>query len=318
MNHELGMLAFIVFSCFCLRFVVEIITTILIADQKPAISAFIKLIAQALSALVIVIQTKVTQGSLLYIGATYSTVPVFVAFVASIYLYRSKYKDFTPRIKHVQLKYAKNLMNIGIKFFVIQIAVVVMFTTDSMIITQLFGPEQVTVYSIAYKYFSVISMTFALITSPLWSAYTEAWVKKDIVWIHNTIKKLKKIWFMYLILGICMVVFSHLLFRLWVGEKMVIPFKLILFMALYVIVGAYGAIYVNFINGTGKIQLQFYTAFFAAVLNIPLSVFFAKTLHLGPAGVILATLFCISYGPLIGPIQYKKIITGNAKGIWNK
>ena len=48
-------------------------------------------------------------------------------------------------------------MNIGLDFFIIQIASIILFSTDNFIITQLFGPEQVTPYNIALKYFTIIT-----------------------------------------------------------------------------------------------------------------------------------------------------------------
>ena len=89
-------------------------------------------------------------------------------------------------------------------------------------------------------------------------------------------------------------------------------------MFLYVNTLSYGNIFVWFINGVGKVQLQTVGSIIGALFNIPLSYFFAKTCGLGPSGVILASLICIGYGPILAPIQFKKIINGNANGIWNK
>ena len=89
-------------------------------------------------------------------------------------------------------------------------------------------------------------------------------------------------------------------------------------MCIYVLVLAWGNIFVNFINGVGKIQLQLYIGIAGTLLNIPLSYFFAKNLGMGVAGVISATIVCIAFGPIFAPIQFKKIINGTATGIWNK
>lgn len=318
LNSELNLLFFIVFSFFCIRFVVQIISTILTADQRPALSALIKLIAQLISAIIIFILTLTTSGSLIYISMVYSATPVLIMIIASIYFYLKDYKEYIPSVRFVQFRYTKKLMNLGIKFFIIQIAVIVMFSTDNLIVTQLYGPEQVTPYSIAYKYFNLIGMTFTILVTPFWSAFTEAWVKKDFNWIERIVKKLRKIWVLYLLLGIAMVSLAKFIYALWVGKDITIPFSLTLAMGVYFLARAYGGIYVNFLNGTGKVKLQFYTAFISAIINIPLSVFFAKTLNLGLAGIILATFVCISYGPFVAPIQYRKIMNGTAKGIWNK
>ena len=72
------------------------------------------------------------------------------------------------------------------------------------------------------------------------------------------------------------------------------------------------------LNGTGKIRLQMYAWILAAIINIPLSIFFAKTLDLGTVGIVLGTI--VSMFPLIilSPIQVRKILKLKDKGIWAK
>lgn len=89
---------------------------------------------------------------------------------------------------------AKDLFSLGAKFFIIQIAAILLYQTNTIIISQLFGPEQVAPYNIAFQYFSIIMMVFSIIVSPFWSAFTEAWVKNDIQWIKNIMNKLFKVW----------------------------------------------------------------------------------------------------------------------------
>ena len=81
---------------------------------------------------------------------------------------------------------------------------------------------------------------------------------------------------------------------------------------------AYGSIYVMFINGVGKVRLQMMSSIIGGVLNIPLSIFLANNCGLGLSGVILASMICMFYGAVLGPVQYRKIMNGTAKGIWNK
>jgi Na+-driven multidrug efflux pump len=88
-------------------------------------------------------------------------------------------------------------------------------------------------------------------------------------------------------------------------------------MALFVLLITFNMIYVNFINGVGKIKLQLVTALISMTINIPLSIYFGKYLGWGSPGVILATCFCMGYSVILRPIQYFKIINNSAKGIWD-
>ncbi|MEO9070470.1 MAG: hypothetical protein ABI261_05515, partial [Ginsengibacter sp.] len=49
MNHEVSIVAFVVFSYFSLQFVLRIITTLLTANQQPAIESFVNVLGQAIS-----------------------------------------------------------------------------------------------------------------------------------------------------------------------------------------------------------------------------------------------------------------------------
>jgi len=131
---------------------------------------------------------------LIYLGTVFSVTPVLVLLSSSLWFYTHSYKKYAPSVKFVKFHFARDLMSLGIKFFVIQLAAVIFYQTSNIIIAHLFGPQEVTPYNIAYKYFSVITMSFSIIMLPLWSAYTEAWVKRDIDWIKNTINKLILIW----------------------------------------------------------------------------------------------------------------------------
>ncbi|MBI2419879.1 MAG: polysaccharide biosynthesis C-terminal domain-containing protein, partial [Ignavibacteriales bacterium] len=73
-----------------------------------------------------------------------------------------------------------------------------------------------------------------------------------------------------------------------------------------------------FINGVGKIRLQFYSAIFILIVNIPLSVILVKIPSLGIAGIVIANCLVLFISSIWAPLQYYKIINGTAKGIWNK
>jgi len=316
--EELTYLSFIVFGFFFLRFIIKLVSIVLTADQRPAVANTFGPLGNLVALVLIYILTKTTQGSLIYIGWVLSAVPVLVLIVATVYFYTNDYKQIAPSIKYVKMEYAKDLLNLGVKFFAIQIVGLIIYQSSTIIIAQNFGPAEVTTYNIAYKYFSVLIMVFTIIVSPLWSAYTEAWVKNDIDWIKNTVKKLLIIWSIVSIVGIIMLIFSQQFYYLWIGNKIFVPFNLSLMLLIYFITLTFGGIFVMFINGVGKIKLQMYFSVFAVVIFITAALIFIKYFHMGIKGLILAMILSNFFGIVLAPIQYKKIITYKAKGLWNK
>lgn len=316
MGRELTILALIVFVFFCLQFILQLITTIITANQQPAKASFFNLLGSIFSLIVIFILTKTTSGNLIYLGLALGCTPVLVLTSSSLWFYTHEYRKYAPSLKLVNFSYARNLMTLGLKFFLIQIAFVILYETSNIVITQLFGPAQVTPYNIAYKYFSVVPMVFSIVLTPFWSAFTEAYVKKDEQWIRNTIRKLQKFWLLFLAGALLMLALSNKVYQLWVGSMVQVPFLLSACIFLYVMINAWCMIFSMFLNGVGKLKLQLYSSLFGALINIPLAIFLAK--QIGIAGVVLSTCILGLFSAVWSPLQYRKIMNNTASGIWNK
>ncbi len=311
-------LALIIFGFFFLRFVVKLISIVLYADQRPALANAFNPIGNLLSLIVILVLTKITKGSLIYLGLTLSILPVLVLIISSIYFYNTKYKNIAPSFKYINFKYSRDLLKLGIKFFLIQLSGLIIYQSSNIIITQFFGPDQVTIYNIAYKYFSVISMGFSIIITPFWSAFTEAWVNNDVIWVKKSIKKLLIVWLILCFIGINMFIFSNSFYHLWIGDNIIIPTEISEALLIYFIVYIWGGIYSVFLNGVGKIKLQMYASMVGAVLFITSSIILIKYFKLGLVGLIWASIISNFDGILLAPIQYYRIINNKAIGIWNK
>lgn len=315
-NKELNLLVIIVITFFCIQFVLKLITTILTADQKPALASIFDLFGKILSLIIIFILIKTTTGNLIYLGIALSSTSTLVLLASSIWFYRKKYKIYRPSFKYIDFSKSKDLLNLGLKFFFIQIAGVLLYQTNNIIISQLFGPENVTPYNISFKYFSVLMMVFSIIMTPLWSAFTDAWVKMEIEWIKRIMKKLFRLWGLLVIVGLFMLLISQFVYDFWIGDKVQIPFLMSLLIVLWVLINTWNGIFSQFLNGVGKIKLQMYLGLIAAIINIPLSIFLGK--EIGIEGVLSANLIVLIAGIIIYPIQYNKIINNRASGIWNK
>ena len=318
MQKEVTILATVVVVFFIMRFVTGLISVILTADQRPALSGLLTFLGNLTALAGVYIITKITEGSLVYIGIALSAAPVIVYIVASVWYFGRDYSFCRPSLKFFHRQYLKDLMSLGVQFFIINIAVLVIFTTSNLIITQLFSPAEVTPYNIAYRYFSMITMGFEIILVPLWTAFTDAYVKKDIPWIKNTIRNLLFVWGGMIILSLVMLAFSGIFYHFWVGPGVTIPFSMSALLAGYVILATWCNLWAYFINGTGKIRISLYIAIFQAVANIPLAIFLAHNAHLGPQGVVLATMIVMLAGAILSPIQSIKIIEGKDSGLWGK
>lgn len=315
-NNELSLLFPVVFGFFGLQLVSKLIVSIFQADQYHSIPYKVQFFGQVLSLMVIWLLTKSNGHSLLLFGSLYAALPVLVLLALNLFAFNGRYRAYRPVFSMCKKKYLSEITGLGFKFFIIQIAAMVLFSTDNFIITQLFGPAEVVPYNVAFKYFSIVTMGYTILTTPYWSSFTEAYAKQDFNWIRASVARIQKIWFLVPVALTFMVLFSNWFYRMWVGETVKVPIKLSIVMAIFVAMLTFNMVYTNFINGVGKIRLQLITGIVSMVLNIPLSVFFAGTLHWGATGVIAATCVCICTGVVLRPIQYRMIINNKHRGIW--
>lgn len=316
---ELRKVMAVLFGFFCMQLVIKLISSILLADQRTALAGAINTIASVISLIVVFILTKTTSESLLYLSISIGLINIIVPVIVSIWFYKTHYKDYAPSLKHVKFKYAKNLMSVGVMFFLFQSTALIVVATDNIIISRLMGAESVTPYNIALKYLSPITVGFSLISAPLWSAYTEAHALKDINWIKQITNKMMKIWLIVFLGTIPFVAISSYAYNLWIGREVVVPsIQLTICAAIYVLISSWNQIFGNFINGVSKMRIGFYLAIVTAIINIPLCIFFAKYLNWGLPGIIIASSVSLIPDLIFLPIQYYKIVNNKAKGIWNK
>ncbi len=316
---ELRKIMAILFGFFCLQLVVKLIVSVLLADQRSAMAGAINTISSVVSLIVVFVLSKTTSESLLYLAISIGLINIVVPIVVSIWFFKTHYKDYTPSFKHVNFKYAKNLINVGVMFFLFQSTALIVVATDNIIISRLLGAESVTPYNIALKYLTPITIGFSLISAPLWSAYTEAHAQHDMDWIKQITKKMMKIWVFILLCTIPFIAMSGFIYEIWVGKEVSIPsLQLTIWMAVYVLVSSWNQIFGNFINGLSKMRLAFYLTIITAIINIPLCYFFAGYLNWGLSGIIIASSVSLIPDLIFIPIQYYKIVNHKAKGIWNK
>ena len=315
-SHNLNELALIVFGFFCLQFVSQIINTILTALHSPSKASLITVIGQLIILIIILILTKTTKGSLIYLGLTLAGIPVIVQIVASIWLYNTEYKIVKPSFKAINFKYVKDLLGIGGVFFILQIGALILYQTDNIVITQLFGPQKVTVFNVAYKLFSMVIMVSNIILVPFWAAYTDAYAKNDFDWIQRSLKKTRSIWLILSGGAFLLLIIAPFVYKVWLHNQVQVPMSVSMAMFLYVV--GFNLMQVNcfLLNGIGKVRIQLYLYIFSIMVNIPMAIFLAK--YFGIAGVTLSNVVIFIIMGIILSIQCNKILSKKATGLWNK
>ena len=312
---NLNSLVTILFAFFCLSFVFRLIGNVFMAKQLSFANDLLAFLGNLLALISIYACTKLFSSSLLLIGCVLAGSPLIIYLVATPFVY-TKYKSIAPSIKDIGLEYFRPLLSLGVKFMIIQIASLILYMTSNLIITQLFGPQEVTPYNIAFKLFTAVTMGFSIILTPFWSAITDAYTKNDFEWIKKTTRRIIKIWLIGFAGTIILLVISPIIYRVWIGDKINISMSLSSMCALYVTLTNWNNIWAYIINGTGKLLISLLLAIVQALLYIPLAILFGKSF--GIIGVVLALCTCMMVSGFVAPIQYHKLIYLKSKGLWIK
>jgi len=304
------------FFFFCLNFVLKFVGNVYQALQIPSAMYAMNFFAHLLSLVVIWVLTLVSTGNLLLIAIVYSAAPPVVYAIAYPVTFKRLFKYLDPSFKFFDKSCIKDLFNLSLIFFVIQLASLVLFSLSSILISHMFGPAEVTPYNIVQRYFSVIPMLTNIILAPLWSATTDAYSRNDMKWIngaHRTVLKL-----LTLVAGVLtlMVVLSSIVYHIWIGDKVEITFTLTLMMAVYNFIIMWSQGYSYLLNGMGKLRLQAINTIFVAIIFYPLCNYLGGK-YLVPGIVIGMCLVNLS-GAILNTIQYHLIVNNKAKGIWAK
>lgn len=314
---ELCRVFMIMVSCLGLNIVAQVFSTLVTADQRPVLASCIQVAGQAIAFLIIYILVHtVKTGSLLSLALVFSGVPVAVLILASLFFYSSRYYCYRPSLGYVRFKYVKNILGIGGKFFVITTSMLFIFQLMNVIISRVLGPETVTEYNVAYKYFSVLYMMSILILNPFWSAFTDAYTRRDFQWMHSMFRKLEYIWLLSIPAIILMFFCAPWFYKLWINDAVTISRDINISVAIYISFLMLANVYMYLINGIGKVHIQLIIYLSFALIAYP--VMTASCRLWGIPGLLAIPTLVYVFQALLGRIQLSKILKGTAAGIWSK
>ena len=194
-----------------------------------------------------------------------------------------------PRIAHLKMTAAKGLLSSGVFFFLIQIAGIIVFNTDNLVVGHYLGAREVTPYSVTMRLVGYAQLLPASLFPSLWPAYAEANARGDIGWIQKTYSR--TVWGTVAILSISLalvILFGRMFIRFWAGDAAVPPELLLVLMAVWTFMSATTTVQSCLLGAVGKVRLQGILSCVAAVMNLGLSIVLVQ--KIGPAGAVLGTI----------------------------
>lgn len=315
---DIKLITAIMFSSFCIRLLLNLSGVIVTAYHRPFLNGIAECLIGLISVLSVYVLSKSDSSSLLSYSIIISCIPILIFSIFTVVIFRlNRFKTIRPSLAYIDRSHISSLFGVGTRFFMIQIAAMLIFASDNIIISQLFAPTEVTVYNIAYKYFSIITIIFNMFLLPYWSAFTEAFQLKNTIWIKNTIKSLIIAWAITTFLGLIACIVAPTIYSYWIGKTVQVPPSLNVSLFVFCTLSNWNAIYATFLNGISKIKIQLYTSVIIAFINIPLAYVLTRLLCYDISMVVVSNIICLSLFGFLGPIQTYRILSNKSRGIWN-
>ena len=300
------------------NFIMKNIGSIYLGLQLPAVNNFLVVMGQTLGIAGVFILMLVNKDvTLLQVCLCCAGAPVLTYLLAFPVTF-IKYPQLRPKIGAFRRPMVGHLFSKGINFFVLQASGNIIFLAASPIIANLVSPAAVTPFQVSNRYFSVVLMILSVIFAPMWSATTDAFTRRDFSWIRTSMNKLRIVVLCLLALLVLMVVVSPYVYRLWVGGKVEasIDFSLTILMGIYTFVLIYSLYYANVLYGIGRIRMQTYVTLAEAICFVPLALTLGSAMGLN--GIVITLILVNIPCAITNKIQYEKIMSGRARGIWFK
>ncbi len=275
----------LIFLTFLLNFLTNIFSTILFAKGYLHIKNYITI----LQSLCVAFFTYIV----LYLG--YSLIAIaFVHFiVASVFLViyfviTKKYTGFEISKHYFDKSILKNMAFPSFHYFLISVAVVIVFNTDNIIISSFVGVAAVAYYAIANKLVNMVQTVLFKVVDILVPDITKLYEEKKyrkILSLHN---RLQVYMIVFALIGyLLLYIWGFDVLKLWVGQKFELEksiFTLFLLFAFF-----HAAVHVSgmFMSAMGIHKPNAYMAMAEALLNLLLSLLFVH--FWGLYGVALGT-----------------------------
>ena len=292
-------------SIACILLILNLITGIVGGLQLSSLTHLSSAIAGCLNLFIIYQLNKISIMSVENIILSYGLSMFISLLLVTLIILRqinffSSLKDYKFQIKVLQ--FAKS-------FFLINFSVIILFSTDRVLISVLHGPNTVTEYDLVYRLIGIVLMMHSLINMPAWGPYAEKWKSKDLVWIKNQIKNQLMAGILLVIFALFIILFAADLVYVWTKLDLEITYFQKVSLLLLVLVNIANNIFATFINSTGQLKMQTMGSIIAAIINIPVSVFLVRYFSLSYEGVVLGSVLALCIPGFLLLIQSKNLLS---------
>lgn len=286
----------------CINFVISLVNNVLFALQKAGDVNLFSCLSQVIFVGFLVFYIITGIETVFYIALGEGISQLLKNVIESVYVFKKNSHLKFSVFRDYDTAYTKGILSFGLQIFLVQIAALILNSTDNLVITKLLGSASVTPYSFCYKFFNMIQTMYVALTAPLLSAYTAAYTLNDVTWIYKTLKK------NILLFGVFAVgsIFAVLVFKpfalMWLHRDLQFDTRLIFGTFLYFVLLMFSHVFSTFLTGISCIKETTIATVIGTIINIPVSIFLAIDVGMGVSGVIMGSVISLLLSVIVAPI----------------
>ncbi len=293
---EAGPAAAVLLGAFALGLPLGIVGTVQLAHQTGYISSAWAIVGN-LGSFVALVVIIALHGSLplLVLGMTCVGLPV--AFLNGWFLFRRHRPWLMPRLRDVDLRTAGPLLKTGSFFIVLQIAGLVAYSLDNVVIAQIMGAGAVKEYAVPTKLFILAPTLLSFVLLPLWPAYRESMARGDGAWVKRTLRRSIILAALVNIPStVVLVIAGPSIIQVWAPQLHLQPTLLLMLgLGTWTIMNTLNGPFAMLLNGANIIGFQAISAVLMAIANVTISILLVQRIGVSGAvwGSVIAQLFFV-------------------------
>lgn len=306
-GEELSRSVLFFFICLILQIPFSVVQKVQNGLQEGYFNELWRGLGSIVGLVFLIVSVKSDLGAPFIILSIYGSNTLFLIINFCIYFCWQK-KDLTPNFRFFEFRHLSKLYKDGIVFFSLQVATIILLTSDRVILAHYHNLSLVATYSVGYRLVVLFTTPVDAFVLPLLPALNDALAKGDMLWIKKVIKRaINVIAISSVTMCLVMIVLGSFIIQIWTQNSIDISVSSII---------AFGCL-ILFTNLNSFFSYVMLTPKFIReiVLIYSVSVCFAVIFkflfvsYFGIAGVIWATIIPVSL--LFFTFSYKKLIESN-------
>lgn len=299
---EAGPASAALFTAFALGLPLGLVGQVQLAYQSGYISSAWAIVGNlgSLTALIVVIHLR---GSLPLLVVALAGAGLVTSVLNCWFLFRRQLPWLVPRWRDVELSTARYLLRTGVLFLVLQLAVVVGYQLDNLVIAQLLGARMVQEYAVPAKLFTLAPIVLSFALTPLWPAYRESLARGDGAWVRRTLRRsIVLAAAVNIPASLALLAVAPWLLQTWVGSAVHPTPLLLVGLSTWAIMATFVGPFAMLLNGANVVGFQAICAVAMAIANVTISILLVQ--RVGVSGAVWGSVIAQVVFVLIPDLWY--------------